>query len=124
MHTRSLYPSLMSILKSQSQWERKPVQRGQRGRGKPYTGPQGMCWGCGQLGHNKTDCPSNPWQQPPRDRRGESWQQPTRGPSQGPVNPLEVQIKDIRGAQRILKGSISFKFEQIKLIKSLFFKLK
>ncbi len=68
-------------------WKRKPVQRGQRGRGKPYTRPPGMCWGCGQLGHNKTDCPTNPWQQPPRGGRGESCQQPTRGPSQGPVNP-------------------------------------
>ncbi len=24
-------------------WKRQPVQRGQRGRGKPYTGPPGMC---------------------------------------------------------------------------------
>ncbi len=29
-------------------WKRQTVQRGQRGRGKPYTGPPGMCWGCGQ----------------------------------------------------------------------------
>ncbi len=68
-------------------WKRQPVQRGQKGRGKSYTGPPGMCWGCGQHGHNKIDCPTNSWQQPPRGERGESWQQPTQGPSQGPVNP-------------------------------------
>ncbi len=46
-------------------WKRQPVQRGQRGRGKPYTGPPGMCWGCGHgHGHNKIDCPTNSWQQP------------------------------------------------------------
>ncbi|KAI2643853.1 Retrovirus-related Pol polyprotein from transposon TNT 1-94 [Labeo rohita] len=79
-------------------WKRKPAQGGQRGRGRPYTGPPGVCWGCGQPGHNKNDCPTNPWQQPPRGGRGEIWQQPYQGPSQGPVNPW----RDIRGAQRIL----------------------
>ncbi len=51
-------------------WKRQPVQREQRGRGKPYTGPPRMCWGCGQNGHNKIDCPTTPWQQPPRGERG------------------------------------------------------
>ncbi len=69
-------------------WKRQPVQRGQRGRGKPYTGPPGMCLGCGQLGHNKIDCPTNPWQQPPRGGRGELAAAASPGSITGPSKPL------------------------------------
>ncbi|KAL0148070.1 hypothetical protein M9458_056610, partial [Cirrhinus mrigala] len=68
-------------------WRKRPAQRGQRGRGRPTTGPPGLCWGCGQPGHSKIDCPNNPWQQHPQGARGENWPQPNRGTVQGPVNP-------------------------------------
>ncbi|KAL0150967.1 hypothetical protein M9458_053694 [Cirrhinus mrigala] len=68
-------------------WRKRPAQRGQRGRGRPSTGPPGLCWGCGQPGHNKIACPNNPWHQHLQGGRGESWPQPNRGTVQGPVNP-------------------------------------
>ncbi len=62
------------------------TKRTEKKRGTAYTGPPGMCWGCKQFRRNKIDCPTNSWQQPPQGGRGERWQQPTQGPSQGPVN--------------------------------------
>ncbi len=89
LHVHQIPVPIINVYTQQPEpmgWKRQPVQRGQRRRGTAYTGPPGMCWGCKQFRHNKIDCPTNSWQQPPQGGRGERWQQPTQGPSQGPVN--------------------------------------
>lgn len=64
----------------QERWKRKPFGRGQGERNKD------RCWGCGQFDHKKSECPTNPWYQPPWGQRG-GWQQPFQHPGQSPVNP-------------------------------------
>ena len=68
-------------------WRKNPIQQRGRGRGRGRDRPPPLCWGCGQPGHIKADCPTQQWPQQPQGRREMSWQQPTQGPVQGPVNP-------------------------------------
>ncbi|XP_057194085.1 uncharacterized protein LOC130556800 [Triplophysa rosa] len=100
-----------------------PMQA-QQGRQNQGRNP---CWGCGQLGHNRRDCPINPWnmdqrqgsrwqagrqqrgqwqdqrQQGPnwQDQQQQPWQnQQQQGPvnqQQGPINPQQGPVNPWRG---------------------------
>lgn len=81
-------PPIINIYTQQpaaATWRKRP--REQRGNGKAYVTPTGMCWGCGLSGHTKKDCPTNPWEQFPRGGREVTWHQTYPNPNQGPVNP-------------------------------------
>ncbi|XP_056618335.1 uncharacterized protein LOC130432826 [Triplophysa dalaica] len=67
----------------------KPEQQNRFGP-RPGQGEQGRqnrgrnsCWGCGQQGHNRRDCPTNPWNT--NQQQSSQWQagQPQRPPWQG-----------------------------------------
>ncbi|KAE8277466.1 hypothetical protein D5F01_LYC24593 [Larimichthys crocea] len=64
-----------------------------RGRGKKATAQKGnrvgqhkRCWGCNQPGHNRRDCPENPWPAQQEKGRG-SEGQPTQSGNASPANP-------------------------------------
>ncbi|KAI2661171.1 Gag polyprotein [Labeo rohita] len=63
-----------------SEWGRKPRPQGQRGGGRMINYPPGVCCGCGQPGHYRRNCPTNPWPQAPGAGRGAGWQPPFPGP--------------------------------------------
>ncbi|KAL0152038.1 hypothetical protein M9458_052642 [Cirrhinus mrigala] len=74
-------------------WNRQQ-QQGGSGRGRfnnnqqRVGGPPGVCWGCNQPGHNRRDCPINPWQQnQPMAPRVNYGQQEVQTQALGPVNP-------------------------------------
>ncbi|KAL0147589.1 hypothetical protein M9458_057095 [Cirrhinus mrigala] len=74
-------------------WNRQQ-QQGGRGRGRfnnnqqRVGGPPGVCWGCNQPGHNRRDCPINPWQQNQPMAPGVNYgQQQVQAQTLGPVNP-------------------------------------
>ncbi|KAE8289574.1 hypothetical protein D5F01_LYC11278 [Larimichthys crocea] len=64
-----------------------------RGKGKKATAQKGnqvgqhkRCWGCNQPGHNRRDCPKNPW--PTQQEEGPGSEgQPTQSGNAGPANP-------------------------------------
>ncbi len=74
-------------------WNRQQ-QQGGRGRGRfnnnqqRVGGSPRVCWGCNQLGHNRRECPINPWQNDqhmaPEVNYG---QQQAQAQALGPVNP-------------------------------------
>lgn len=75
-------------------WNRKQ-QQGRHGRGRFNNnqqragGPPGVCWGCSQPEHNKSDCPINTWQQNQPMAPGVNYgqQQQVQAKALGPVNP-------------------------------------
>ncbi len=74
-------------------WNRQQ-QQGGRGRGRFNNnqqragGPPGVCWGCNQPGHNRRDCPINPWQYNQQMAPGVNYgQQQVQAQAPGPVNP-------------------------------------
>ncbi len=74
-------------------WNRQQ-QQGGRGRGRFNNnqqragGPPGVCWGCNQPGHNRRDCPINPWQHNQQMAPGVNYgQQQVQAQALGPVNP-------------------------------------
>ncbi|KAI2647270.1 Gag-Pol polyprotein [Labeo rohita] len=78
---------------SNRNWNRQQ-QQGGRGRGRFNNnqqragGPPGVCWGCNQPGHNRRDCPINPWQQNQPMAPGVNYgQQQVQAQVLGPVNP-------------------------------------
>ncbi len=81
-------------------WKRQPVQRGQRGRGKPYIGSPGMCWGYGQHGHKKIVCPTNSWQQATSGEKGGELAAAHPRSITGPSKPLGRSKSRILGVPR------------------------
>lgn len=79
---------------------RKPPHGGQRERGRPNPDPPGLCCLCGQTGHNRLDCPTNPWQLASRGyRRGELGSAVSRT-STRPSKPVERAKSGILGMPR------------------------
>ncbi len=95
-------------------WNRQQ-QQGGRGRGRfnnnqqRVGGPPGVCWGCNQPGHNRRDCPINPWQY-----NQQMAPEPTMDNNKCKLKLQALSThgvgltKDTRAAQRILRGGISF----------------
>ncbi len=74
-------------------WNRQQ-QQGGRGRGRfnnnqqRVGGSPRVCWGCNQQGHNRRECPINPWQNNQQMAPEVSYgQQHVRAQDLGPVNP-------------------------------------
>ncbi|XP_058615370.1 uncharacterized protein LOC131529613 [Onychostoma macrolepis] len=78
---------------SNRNWNRQQQQGGRvRGRfnnnQQRAGGPPGVCWGCNQPGHNRRDCPINPWQQNQPMTAGVNYgQQQMQAQTLGPINP-------------------------------------
>lgn len=47
--------------------QRQGQQNQNQGQGRQAQGGPQVCWGCGQPGHNRRECPTNPWEGQPQD---------------------------------------------------------